>query len=342
MMNRDRTFSQTNLAEIMLLGIVMMALILYALFAVADEVAPVNKPVQKVAQVMVATHAGKPVKVAAANPVYYKNEVVVLMFHNVSAYLTGRGTITPQQLDEDMANLQEKGYHIIPMSQMAAWLDGNEVVPDNAVVLTFDDGYSGVYDYALPILKKHRAHATVYVIAGLVGKRDGILTWPEVRALEASKLVSIGGHTYNEHFRVPTGPDLHHRPPMEPATVARIYNLRTKKTESDNQYQKRMIYDTRLTQQLLRQKLGHTTPYFAYPYGAYTPSYIKILQADGYRYICMVLNGINTQKTDHCHIFRVNAGMPMFTPARVMFKIQFATLTNKLPRTAPEAWIPRI
>ena len=49
-------------------------------------------------------------------------------------------------------------------------------VPDNAVAITFDDGYRDVYDVAYPILKELNLTATVFVTTGAVDEQQTIWT----------------------------------------------------------------------------------------------------------------------------------------------------------------------
>lgn len=43
----------------------------------------------------------------------------------------------------------------------------------NWIVCTFDDGYKGLIDFAMPILDEYGFTATVFVCTGLIGKIIG-------------------------------------------------------------------------------------------------------------------------------------------------------------------------
>jgi len=53
----------------------------------------------------------------------------------------------------------------------------NAAIPDNAVVLTFDDGYRSNYTEVYPILKKYRIPATIFLMVGMIG--SGRVLWPQ-------------------------------------------------------------------------------------------------------------------------------------------------------------------
>jgi peptidoglycan/xylan/chitin deacetylase (PgdA/CDA1 family) len=234
----------------------------------------------------------------------YRDQVAVLMYHDVQPDSSNTITITPQRLDADLGLLQRQGFHIIPISQMAAFMEHRSTIPEKAVVLTFDDGYEGVCRYALPVLQKHHAPATIFLIGYYVGNLPGYLTWPEVRQLEASGLITVGGHTYNQHVPEPAGkPDL-----QEPATIDRLVNPKTGQKETEQQYEARMLSDSLLLQDVFMNKLGHTTIYFAYPYGAYNTTLIKILHETGFRYMFTTQTGVNGISNDPASLFRIDAG----------------------------------
>lgn len=269
---------------------------------------------------------------ASCPRVFYRDAVVVLMYHNVSETYKGRGTISPAQFAAHVRVLRENGFNVISANQLAGFLAGRAGVPPNAVVLTFDDGYEGVYRHVFPVLRRYRLPATVFVVGALVG-RDGFLTWPELRELVASGLFTVGGHTYDAHRRVPTGPAT-----FAPASVARLYDLRTGRRETEGEYRARMLRDGLVSQETFRRELGQVSPFFAYPYGAYTPELDVVLKAAGFRYFFTTLHGANVRGTDR--IYRVNAGKPSVPPEGLIYLVRRAAFTVYQPHRSPPVWLP--
>ncbi|MGD0152479.1 MAG: PAS domain S-box protein [Thermacetogeniaceae bacterium] len=268
-------------------------------------------------------------------PSTYKNKVAVLMYHDVNPNSHQDINVTPDRLDADLTLLQQEGFHIISIAQMAAFMEHRATVPEKAIALTFDDGYQGVYQYAFPVLKKHNAPAAVFIIGYDTGRVTGYLTWPEVRQLEESGLVTIGGHTYNQHQ-----PEQTARPNfVKPATVARIVDLKTGHEETDQEYEDRMLADSQLFQDTLKSELGHTTPYFAYPYGAYNATMLKILRNTGFEYMFTVFQGVNGEHEDTTRLYRINVGATWISTKNIpsiILKTVFSSPSGK----QPAAWLP--
>lgn len=67
-------------------------------------------------------------------------------------------------------------FHPMTLTQL---LEAYEIgsIPDNAVVVTFDDGYHDFVDYGLPILKELRIPATLFVTTGFVNRE--LWLWPD-------------------------------------------------------------------------------------------------------------------------------------------------------------------
>ena len=95
-----------------------------------------------------------------------RDRVLILAWHGISLrdehewnpYLF----ISPELLDARLTAIRANGCTILPLDEAVRRL-ADRTLPERSVVLTFDDGYYNFYSHAVPILKKHRAPATVYL-----------------------------------------------------------------------------------------------------------------------------------------------------------------------------------
>ncbi|MGC7846573.1 polysaccharide deacetylase family protein [Desulforudis sp. 1088] len=268
-----------------------------------------------------------------ATPAYYRDRVVVLMYHNIGGP-PGRGTISPARFEADIRALRANGFNFISPEQMAAFLDGTAAVPPNAVLITFDDGYEGTYRYAYPTLAGNGAKAIVFVIAGYVG-RPGYLTWDQLREMAGSGVFAVGGHTFDLHRRAPTGPGT-----SAPQTVAFVFDPAAGWKETFLQYKNRVRQDIALSNEVFSTHLGIRTPFFAYPYGAYTPYFIDILRENGYRYFFTVRHGVNVEGQNPLYLKRINAGRSDLSTDKLIKKIKKAGRSPLAGRSGPAAWFP--
>ena len=77
----------------------------------------------------------------------------------------------------DSAKMFAQHYNVIPLQELASLIDSRSPVPENTVVLTFDDGYASNYHLALPVLKEFGLHATVFTSTAFVEKE--MYQWPD-------------------------------------------------------------------------------------------------------------------------------------------------------------------
>lgn len=185
---------------------------------------------------------------------------------------------TPDNFDQQLTYLEQHGYTDIGLDQALAGLRGAPL-PPKPVVITFDDGFQNQME-AFAMLEKHHMRATFYIINGGQesnwcigagrqyhlpsqpphGCGDAYLTWDEVRALDRSGLITIGGHTLDH-------PNLATLPPEE---------------------QRHEIFDSKAQ---IEDEIGHPIHDFAYPYGAYNATTIQLVQEAGYDTAVSTLEG---------------------------------------------------
>lgn len=206
--------------------------------------------------------------------------VPILMYHHLDPQADGSNSmaVTPAQFDRQMAALKEAGYTAVSPEQLRAYVQSRQPLPEQPVLITFDDGYYSNYEYAFPILQKYGMKATIFVIGSSVGHmkyyKDTQFTLTphfgeaEIREMQASGLITIQSHTYDMHqtAKYETGPARE--------TVLALPG------ETEEHYISALQEDLRLQRQLLEDLCGEIWA-MAYPCGLYDDLSRTVLHEDG-------------------------------------------------------------
>ena len=86
-------------------------------------------------------------------------DVPVAMYHHVleeDSSLLGDYVISRQELESDLQWLQKAGYTPVSPDQLIAYAAGEGELPQNPILLTFDDGYESFFANAYPLLQKYQ------------------------------------------------------------------------------------------------------------------------------------------------------------------------------------------
>jgi peptidoglycan/xylan/chitin deacetylase (PgdA/CDA1 family) len=117
-----------------------------------------------------------------------RRAAVIVRYHSVSdplegsqLYLEPSIAVPPAVFERQIALLAHR-YACISMDRLIEGLAGGRPLPRNAAVVTFDDGYRDNYDYAYPLLRRHRVPAMFYVATGCLDGGRPLWT-SEVRCL---------------------------------------------------------------------------------------------------------------------------------------------------------------
>jgi len=145
----------------------------------------------------------------AASPQAYDVDIPILAYHKVDVSAPSTWYVTADQFAKQMDVLQAYGYQAVSLNDFLDYYTGVTPPPEKPVIVTFDDGYQGIYDYAYPILAEKDMQATVFVLTGYTGETEEErfsnlwnpsepltyhMIWPEVLALDNAGF-SIGSHT---------------------------------------------------------------------------------------------------------------------------------------------------
>src|SRR5262247_2691154 len=94
-----------------------------------------------------------------------RRQALIITYHRFSEH-EGGARISARAFAEQVKYLAAH-YTLVPLSRLAACLRKRELPPRLAAI-TIDDGYRDAYEIAFPILRKHCAPATVFVVTEFV------------------------------------------------------------------------------------------------------------------------------------------------------------------------------
>jgi peptidoglycan/xylan/chitin deacetylase (PgdA/CDA1 family) len=134
-------------------------------------------------------------------------ELPVLCYHQVASPQAGNDMIIgPETFESHLRYLKSHGYHTVTTREAQQFLWGRIELPDKPLMITFDDGYEGIYREALPLLRKYHQKAVVFLVVGHIGDNKAAtphLSLSQLKALKASGLFEFGSHTYDLHVQIP-------------------------------------------------------------------------------------------------------------------------------------------
>lgn len=128
-------------------------------------------------------------------------KVPVLTYHLVGRSNSGKLQVSANKFEKQMKWIKKCGYKTLTMEEFVEWYEGKRTIPKKSVLITFDDGYKNVVKYAVPILKKNKMHATMF-IAGIWVGSSGFVSKSTIKKLQKGNVIDIESHGYALHKRV--------------------------------------------------------------------------------------------------------------------------------------------
>ncbi len=103
-----------------------------------------------------------------------RGKALILMYHRFSE--TPEGISTPSRRFAEQLEYLTQHYRIVPLSEIAGYLQRGEAIPSGLAVITIDDGYRDAYDIAFPLLREREVPATVFVVTDFVDRKCWLWT----------------------------------------------------------------------------------------------------------------------------------------------------------------------
>ncbi len=214
--------------------------------------------------------------------------VPILLYHSVDETVPSVYSpyaVSPSLFDSHMHTISANGFVTLTVSELARHFRQKTPVPDRCVLVSIDDGLLDFGLGAMPVLQKYGLKATLFVVAGLVGKssqwleplgqgKRPMLNWQQLRAF-AGQGVEIGAHSLSH-------------PQLD------ILNARQAAAEIGT------------SRKLLQDGLGQPVISFAYPHGYASQTTRNLVRLAGYECACRVRNAYTQQTEDQFGLSRIN------------------------------------
>lgn len=143
----------------------------------------------------------------------HRHQALILTYHGVldkpyDGY-TNRNFVSVQMFDRQMAFIK-RHYNVVPLPDLAQWLSAGKKMPAYTAAVTFDDGFRNNFTVALPILRKYRLPATVFLTTAFIDSTElGLWTEQVDLLLQEAQIetVRIGVNGKEREYPLRTGAD---------------------------------------------------------------------------------------------------------------------------------------
>ena len=187
------------------------------------------------------------------------SQAVILQYHHVSTETPASTSLSSKQFEAHMTYLKDNGFSILPLPEVITALNNQQQLPDKTIVITFDDGYTSVYQNAYPVLKQLNWPFTILVTTGLIDNNPGLYaSWDQLREM-ADNGATIANHT-----------------------VTHPYLLELNQNESKQAWLNRVVDEINSAENTIKSETGHNYKILAYPYGEHDENLQTLINEMGY------------------------------------------------------------
>ena len=149
-----------------------------------------------------------------------QNAFGILMYHRVTRPPRRLSrppyNVPPDRFEAQLRGLLRRGFEPWPLRKILEFHRGGQKIPRRAFVVTFDDGFDNVYQFAWPVLERLSVPATLFLATAYLDSPDPFpmdnwelagsenvppvcwrpLTTEHCREMQASGLIELAAHTH--------------------------------------------------------------------------------------------------------------------------------------------------
>lgn len=180
---------------------------------------------------------------------------IILQYHHVSDSTPYSTSVTPEQFIRHLQLIADEGFRVVPLQNLIDAISQKQVLPDNLLAITFDDGYQDIYQNAYPALKKRGWPFSVFISPKPIEEKYGdAMDWATLQEM-AKHGASIYNHSQSHNHLIYTFP-----------------------AENMAEWQTRTRQDITQAQQTIEHYFPGSAKILAYPYGEFNGALKKLLK----------------------------------------------------------------
>ena len=188
------------------------------------------------------------------------DHAVILVYHHIADDTPASTSISPDTFATHLDYLESNGFRVWALSRVLEALDDPEGLPEDVVVITFDDAYESVFSNAFPMLQARGWPFAVFASTDAIDRGyKTFMSWSQMRTL-AENGVEIGNHSKSHSHLV-----------------------RHLEGENNATWLDRVRADINQAQARINTEISKgAINVFAYPYGEFTLELENLLGSMGY------------------------------------------------------------
>lgn len=234
--------------------------------------------------------------------------ITVLMYHRVGDAHNAwehKYCVSAQGFAAQMQMLAARGMRAVGIDDFVAWAEGKGELAEDSFLLTFDDGFRGVREHALPVLSRLGWPFTVFLVSDLIGQQDEWTRGANPRGvayplLDADEIRDMQAHGASFHSHTRRHASL---PTLDEA---------------------RLQDELRGSREALSMLLGREVQYLAYPFGHVDARVEAAARNAGYRAAFSTQPGFNRHDVNRFRLRRIDV-FGTDTPAMLLRKIKYGS-----------------
>ena len=230
-------------------------------------------------------------------------------------------TVPDAQIFKQQIKYLKKTYNIISLKDLQISMESRKSLPENALLITFDDGDYSLYKNAFPILKTYEVPAVIFIISQLIDSEKTFwCRWVEAAFDKEGKSYSEARKEVNRLKKIPNSERMEVLSGLPEIKSRQLSVEELKEMESHNIVMGNHTHTHPMLDQCTSEEISMEMDevkknfvqwglggysYFAYPNGNSHPRIEKILKSKGIKMAFLFDHEINTKQINPFNISRI-------------------------------------